>query len=951
VNHTTPSAKTPSPKTGLFASLRAASLGVRGTGAPSPRRAPLALAALCAGLLALALFAASASAASKYSLTKTVEPLTAPGGVAVDNSTGGPSSGDVYVTEYPEHRVKKFSADGTELGVIEHSFGTAIWDAVSPIDGRLYVADFSAVHQFDNEGVFEKTITEANGSPITPASVAVNPADGRLYVADRGAGMIDIYSSAGVWEKQFSAGTSELDSIAVNAAGDVYVVNEFHDVTEFDENGTSLGVIDSNAPYAVAINPANGNVYVTETSPTQQVQVFDESNTLLAEEAFGTGEIGNSTGIGLSAALNVAYVASISNGALYLYQGEATGNQQPLKVEPTGTGAGTVTSAPSGINCAGPPPSGTCEHKFGENSTVTLTAEADGHSEFLAWTGCDNVTAEEKCEVEMTEAKTVQAEFEELPQQPLTVEPIGTGSGTVTSAPSAINCSYASPGPATGSCEAEFNENGTVTLTATHNERTTFAAWSGCASTTGPENEICHVTMSAPLTVEAEFEEIPQQLLEVETAGPGAGTVTGTSPGPEFEEINCGAKCSETYNQGATITLTAIPFGEKTVFSASGWEGCDNVNVEGKCEVEISSARLVTAIFEEIPQRTLTVERIGTGSGTVNGTSPGSEFTAIECGATCSAAYNEGAEITLTATRTSPSLFGGWSGCASLSGPENEECHLTLGASDLSVAATFFAPVPPLATTGEATAVGRAAATLHGSYDAEGSPATYRFLYVDAAHYTPGAEECLQANICAYALGSSTDLQNGATDSTEHAVTEALTGLKSGTTYHYALLVENPGGSARGEDMTFTTSAQPPSAATGAATEIGTGAATLHGSLDANGLKTTYRFQLGTSAEYTTTVFGSAGEEKGSFEVTLPMSGLQPATTYHYRLTATNADGTATGADATFTTGVFAQGTLPPPPDLKPIPVRPPSVGCRHGFLKRHGRCVRKPHHKRRHHR
>ena len=39
--------------------------------------------------------------------------------------------------------------------------------------------------------------------------------------------------------------------------------------------------------------------------------------------------------------------------------------------------------------------------------------------------------------------------------------------------------------------------------------------------------------------------------------------------------------------------------------------------------------------------------------------------------------------------------------------------------------------------------------------------------------------------------------------------------------------------------------------------------------------------------------------------VSLPVVGLAPGTTYHYRVTITSATGTVAGADATFTTGAF----------------------------------------------
>src|SRR2546426_6173374 len=54
---------------------------------------------------------------------------------------------------------------------------------------------------------------------------------------------------------------------------------------------------------------------------------------------------------------------------------------------------------------------------------------------------------------------------------------------------------------------------------------------------------------------------------------------------------------------------------------------------------------------------TLTTNKAGTGNGTVT-SSPGE----INCGATCSAAYNSGTVVTLTAAPATDSAFGGWSG-------------------------------------------------------------------------------------------------------------------------------------------------------------------------------------------------------------------------------------------------------------------------------------------------
>jgi hypothetical protein len=120
-------------------------------------------------------------------------------------------------------------------------------------------------------------------------------------------------------------------------------------------------------------------------------------------------------------------------------------------------------------------------------------------------------------------------------------------------------------------------------------------------------------------------------------------------------------------------------------------------------------------------------------------------------------------------------------------------------------------------------------------------------------------------------------------------------------------------------------SATSPSATTLSATGIGHTSATLHGDANPRGLATTYDFQYGTSTAYgRQTAFHSAGTGTSAKSVAAKVSGLTPGVTYHYRLMASNADGTAAGADHTLRT------TLPPakaPSVLGTAPFAPTANG------------------------
>ncbi len=80
------------------------------------------------------------------------------------------------------------------------------------------------------------------------------------------------------------------------------------------------------------------------------------------------------------------------------------------------------------------------------------------------------------------------------------------------------------------------------------------------------------------------------------------------------------------------------------------------------------------------PQKTLTVTKDGTGTGTVTSSPAG-----INCGVTCQANYTQGTQVTLTATPDAGSIFAGWSG-GGCSG--SGTCVLTLN-DNTTVTATF----------------------------------------------------------------------------------------------------------------------------------------------------------------------------------------------------------------------------------------------------------------------
>jgi LPXTG-site transpeptidase (sortase) family protein len=101
-----------------------------------------------------------------------------------------------------------------------------------------------------------------------------------------------------------------------------------------------------------------------------------------------------------------------------------------------------------------------------------------------------------------------------------------------------------------------------------------------------------------------------------------------------------------------------------------------------------------------------------------------------------------------------------------------------------------------------------------------------------------------------------------------------------------------------------------PIVTTNAATPVGNTTATLRGTVNANGVNTAVQFQYGLTNTYGTNVNASPASVTGSSNsnVSAALTGLTANTLYHYRVTATNVNGTTDGTDQTFTTTDLAIG-------------------------------------------
>jgi hypothetical protein len=222
----------------------------------------------------------------------------------------------------------------------------------------------------------------------------------------------------------------------------------------------------------------------------------------------------------------------------------------------------------------------------------------------------------------------------------------------------------------------------------------------------------------------------------------------------------------------------------------------------------------------------------------------------------------------------------------------------------------------PLVSTGAADGAERTSVQLLGTVNPAGPDTSYHFEYVNEAGYQAALA---QGAGDPYAGGGSTASVEvgggGGVDSVETVAHELL----PETTYHYALVAVNALGSTTGADGMFTTASRtPPVVVTDAAGGVSQNAASISGTVDSLGLQTSYGFEIGLVAgEYgPPTGLGSVGAGASEVVESLGLTGLQPGTTYHYRIMASNLDGASYGADQSFTTSSYPDTFVEPPAPL-----------------------------------
>ena len=248
--------------------------------------------------------------------------------------------------------------------------------------------------------------------------------------------------------------------------------------------------------------------------------------------------------------------------------------------------------------------------------------------------------------------------------------------------------------------------------------------------------------------------------------------------------------------------------------------------------------------------------------------------------------------------------------------------------------------------TKDATDITKHSVVLNASFTGTGEPHTYQFEWGPTSSY-----------------GNVTPVEPAGNGTGTVSVSEEIEGLEiylpNSVPYHFRVVATNNTGTTIGPDHMFET--LPPdlpqivsSGILGATFE----GATVGASINPGGGETVFLIEYGPTGAYgfETALSESIGDDETVHSASAQLEGLSPGTTYHYRVVAFNFTGTVHGGDGTFRTpsplapapaagsGTESPVTPPAPPVTRPKPKK-----CKRGYLKRHGRCVKK-HRKNREH-
>jgi hypothetical protein len=901
-----------------------------------------------------------------------------PSGVAVNDATG-----DVYVVDKGNNRVEWFNSTGAKFegqfngsGTPAASFsdpgGIAVDnDASSPSKGDVYVEDVGnkVIDKFSAAGTYEGQLTGFG----TLLGIAVDPS-GDLWVLEAEETVYEYSDTGGLLEKfNTSLGTPD-PGLAVDSNHDVYTnFVDFLVLTFEPITGNQLGRERGGGAGGLAIDAATNNLFVDRESGIVEYGPFGKPETTPVD-VFGSKALADNGGSGIAVATaGTLYVADAVGDKVDIF------SEGPRPEAPLTEAAKEVTS-----------------------TTAVLDGELNPNAKKLAgWyfvynlgtscTGGQSTPVEAEAEVQAAKEHKEVSELEPSAQYTFCLvaeNAFGLTFGlpetlTTLAAPPKVDSQSASGATSmSATLEAQVNPN---------NEKTSaYLQYSSSPAViaSGPEKgALTTATKESSGEVGSGYGDQPvapdaltglsvdstyyYQAVATNATGTTYGTVQEftTVPVPFTDAVTAIGTTTATLN--GHVMLNPLNTTITTQFSFDyNLSATECVNGSSISAGEAGPGSGLVSVEKEVtglePNASYSVCLLSSNSfgSEVDPHSPPVHFTTLpapplyigELAATVTAetpavaliarvnpnneqtscSFQYGTEPALkTGTTTVPcgtgfgAGYGGQNASTQVEGLTAGETYYyrvvatNAAGTEYGAIDHFTAVVLPTVTTGAAQDPTRTSIAVAGTLDPNGVATSYHFAYIEEAGYQAAlAQGARGAGGDLYADGATTASVEAGEGTSPLEVEVPVKGLLPETTYHYALVANSERGTVTGQDETFTTgAATPPIVTTGAASAITLSTATIAGMLSTQGLDVSYAFEVSTEPGNPGPPSGGGSIGAGPTEasVSVALQGLQPGTTYYYRLLATSTDGTSYGEIKTFTTPGF--------PSPLTQPATPPLIG------------------------
>jgi Divergent InlB B-repeat domain len=326
--------------------------------------------------------------------------------------------------------------------------------------------------------------------------------------------------------------TCEVTMSAVKAVTATFDLNQVQ--LKVTEAGPGTGILIGTGPGAVTSSPAGISCGATCASD------FDQGSTVTLTAAEGlNSELAQWSGCDKVAGNKCEVTMSAARAVTATYGVKPLLSLYTVSVVKAGTGFGTVTSSPSGIDCGS-----SCTAEVLSGFDPTLTAVPAEGSIFSHWSG-GGCSGSGLCKKPVKASHTVKAFFTAVGVRKLALTITGTGTGTVKSKAVGIECSV--------SCSPSIKAGTKVRLTAVAGSGSTFAGFSGECSGA----KVCKVQMSDAHSVIATFVKTPVPL---PTAGVVIAKVAKVKGGKALVGVRCGGPAS---CRGSLKLLARLDKGKK----------------------------------------------------------------------------------------------------------------------------------------------------------------------------------------------------------------------------------------------------------------------------------------------------------------------------------------------------------------------------------------------------